>query len=182
MILNGTPYGGSGGLAGEVGHWRIGRDAGPARYGKSGSFEAFCSGNGIVAWYRELSGQDAVHDGLSALAVAGRARHGDPVAIEVFAQAADRLGRGLALLVDALAPQVVVIGGIYVYANDLLRDGAARALLAEAHPQLVARCRVLPAELAGLLGSYASCCVALRSVVDRQRDARDGTQSAPVAG
>ena len=134
LILNGTPYGGSGGLAGEVGHWRIGRDAGPARYGKSGSFEAFCSGNGIVAWYRELSGQDAVHDGLSALAVAGRARHGDPVAIEVFAQAADRLGRGLALLVDALAPQVVVIGGIYVYANDLLRDGAERALLAEAAP------------------------------------------------
>ena len=96
----------------------------------------------------------------------------------MFAQAADRLGQGVALLVDALAPQVVVIGGIYVYANDLLRDGAERALLAEAHPQLVAGCRVLPAELGALLGSYASCCVALRSLVDRQRNASDGSQSA----
>ncbi len=177
LILNGSPYGGSGGLAGEVGHWRIGRDVGPARYGKSGSFEAFCSGSGIVEWYRELSGQDA-REGISALVVANRARDGDPVAREVFAQAADRLGQGVALLVDALAPQVVVIGGIYVYANDLLRDGAERALLAEAHPQLVAGCRVLPAELGALLGSYASCCVALRSLVDRQRNASDGSQSA----
>jgi glucokinase len=72
----------------------------------------------------------------------------------------------------------VVIGGIYVYANDLLRDGAERALLAEAHPQLVARCRVLPAELGALLGSYASCCVALRSLAERQGDASDGNQSA----
>jgi glucokinase len=182
MILNGATYEGSGGLAGEVGHWRIGRDVGPARYGKRGSFEAFCSGNGIVEWYRELSGGDTVPDGLSAMAVAGRARHGDPVATKVFAQAADRLGRGVALLVDALAPQVVVIGGIYVYANDLLRNGAERALLAEAHPRLVARCRVVPAELGAQLGSYASCCVALRSIVDRRRDARDGRQSVPVAG
>jgi glucokinase len=181
LILNGSPYGGSGGLAGEVGHWRIGRAVGPARYGKSGSFEAFCSGNGIVEWYRELSGGDAVHDDLSALVVADRARGGEPVATEVFAQAADRLGRGVALLVDALAPQAVVIGGIYVYANDLLRDGAERALLAEAHPQLVARCRVLPAELGPLLGSYASCCVALRSLVSRHRHAGDGNQSAFVA-
>ncbi len=29
LILNGLPYGGSGGLAGEVGHWRIGSDVGP---------------------------------------------------------------------------------------------------------------------------------------------------------
>ncbi len=72
--------------------------------------------------------------------------------------------------------------GIYGYANDLLAEGTERALLAEAHPQLVARCQVLPAELAELLGSYASCCVALRSVVDRQRDVRYGSQSAPVAG
>jgi glucokinase len=170
LVLNGSPYAGSGGLAGEVGHWRIGPDIGPARYGKSGSFEAFCSGNGIVEWYRELSGQGAADDELSALVVADRARHGDPVAAEVFAQAADGLGRGVALLVDALAPQVVVIGGIYVYANDLLRHGAERALLAEAHPQLATRCRVRPAELGALLGSYASCCVALRSIVDRHRD------------
>ncbi len=180
LILNGSPYGGNGGLAGEVGHWRIGRDVGPARYGKSGSFEAFCSGNGIVEWYRELSGRDSAQEGLSALVVANRARQGDPVAKEVFARAADRLGRGVALLVDALAPQVVVIGGIYVYANDLLREGAELALRAEALPQLMGGCRVLPAELGTELGSYASCCVALRSLVDRQGSAMDGNQSALI--
>ena len=47
MILNGRIYEGTNGMAGEVGHTRL-SGFGPVGYGKSGSFEGFCSGGGIA--------------------------------------------------------------------------------------------------------------------------------------
>ncbi len=47
LILNGKLYGGTNGMAGEAGHIRLSR-FGPVGYGKAGSFEGFCSGNGIA--------------------------------------------------------------------------------------------------------------------------------------
>lgn len=47
LILNGKLYSGTNDNAGEVGHIRLDR-LGPVGYGKSGSFEGFCSGGGIA--------------------------------------------------------------------------------------------------------------------------------------
>ena len=47
IIANGRLYSGANGGAGEVGHVRLAED-GPVGYGKSGSFEGFCSGGGIA--------------------------------------------------------------------------------------------------------------------------------------
>ena len=47
LILDGKLYCGSNDNAGEVGHIRLDR-FGPVGYGKSGSFEGFCSGGGIA--------------------------------------------------------------------------------------------------------------------------------------
>ena len=46
LILNGKLYEGASGMAGEIGHIRI-REDGPVGFGKMGSFEGFCGGNGI---------------------------------------------------------------------------------------------------------------------------------------
>ena len=47
LILNGKLYCGANNNAGEVGHIRLDR-FGPVGYGKAGSFEGFCSGNGLA--------------------------------------------------------------------------------------------------------------------------------------
>jgi len=47
LILDGQLYSGTNDNAGEVGHIRLDR-FGPVGYGKSGSFEGFCSGSGIA--------------------------------------------------------------------------------------------------------------------------------------
>lgn len=155
MILGGELYRGASGLAGEVGHCRIGLASGPAKYGKAGSFEGFCSGAGISAWYQHWGG-----DLVPAQTVAERARAGEDLARQVFDQASRQLGHGVAILVDSLAPQVVVIGGIFGYANDLLRPGMEKVLGEEVHPRILSVCKVVPAELGQRIGSYASCCVA----------------------
>jgi glucokinase len=161
LILNGAPYRGAGDLAGEVGHWRIGPDVGPVHYGKRGSFEGYCSGSGIAEWYQYFGGSAAAEAALSAQEIARRARDGDEVAVRVFDQAARQLGRGIALLVDALAPELVVVGGIYGYATDLIDGGMRAGLAQEAHSRLAEGARVVSAQLGREVGSYASCGVAL---------------------
>lgn len=47
LILDGRLYNGADSMAGEVGHVRMDIN-GPVGYGKSGSFEGFCSGSGIA--------------------------------------------------------------------------------------------------------------------------------------
>ena len=47
LILNGRLYTGTNDMAGEIGHIRLEAN-GPVGYGKSGSFEGFCSGGGIA--------------------------------------------------------------------------------------------------------------------------------------
>ena len=47
LILNGRLYEGTSDSAGELGHIRL-APFGPVGYGKGGSFEGFCSGNGIA--------------------------------------------------------------------------------------------------------------------------------------
>ena len=47
LILGGRLYVGASDMAGEVGHMRMSEN-GPVGYGKSGSFEGFCSGGGIA--------------------------------------------------------------------------------------------------------------------------------------
>ena len=53
LILNGSLYRGSSGMAGEVGHIRLSK-GGSFGYGKEGSFEGFCSGNGIKEMARRM--------------------------------------------------------------------------------------------------------------------------------
>jgi glucokinase len=161
MILDGGLYRGVGDLAGEVGHWRIGPELGPVHYGKQGSFEGYCSGGGIVEWYEYFGGTAGADAALSAEVIARRARAGEEPATRVFDQAARQLGRGIALLVDALAPELVIVGGIYGYATDLLQPGMLSAFAEEAHPRLAEGTKIVPAQLGREVGSYASCSVAL---------------------
>jgi glucokinase len=164
LILDGKLYGGTGGLAGEVGHWRVAGPDGPVHHSKAGSLESICSGSGIASTYSRLGDMPAERGTLTARTIAQRARSGEPLARSVFDAAARQLGMAVAYLADLLAPDVVVIGGIYGYATDLLSDGMDAVLTAEVLPAVRRQLRVLPAGLGPMTGSYASCCVALHRI------------------
>jgi glucokinase len=173
LILDGRLYAGTNGMAGEAGHIRLEAD-GPVGYGKSGSFEGFCSGGGIArlasAAAERMLAQGpgplfcrsaADLGGITAETVASAAHRGDPAALEVFETAGKSLGRGLAVLVDLFNPQRIVIGSIYVRQQDLLEPSMLAELEKEALPQALSVCRVLPAGLGENLGNLASLSVAL---------------------
>lgn len=172
LILNGHLYSGTNDLAGEVGHLRL-APAGPLGYGKQGSFEGFCSGGGIADLARNMA-KDALFRGetpvfcpntaqidqVNAQSVANAAFAGDSLAREVFRICGDALGKALALLVDILNPQAIVIGSIYERSGVLLEESMRRSLETEALPGALAVCRILPAQLGDGIGDYAALGVA----------------------
>jgi glucokinase len=173
LILDGRLYSGASDLAGEVGHVRL-SDSGPIGYGKSGSFEGFCSGGGIARCAREhlerlrAEGERpafAPEDGaeITARMVIDAARAGDKTACAIMDTAARYLGRGLAILIDILNPEAIVIGSIFTRAQDLLWPGAQAELRREALSGSVSACRVLPAALGEQIGDFA--CLSLASTL-----------------
>ena len=170
LILGGKLWQGSRGLAGEAGHIRLAED-GPVGYRKKGSFEGFCSGNGMAQLGRAAA-KKALDEGkvlpycksyddldrISAKLLADYAREGEPVAKSVFDETATRLGQGLAIVFDLLDIEVAVIGSIFTRCEDLLREGMEKVLFAEALSG--SDCKVLPAALGEKIGDYAALSVA----------------------
>lgn len=160
LILDGRLYSGTNDMAGEVGHMRLLAD-GPVGYGKRGSFEGFCSGGGLrqLAQMRfdAYDGETTLTaDDLSAKAVAAAADAGDALAQAIYAECGGMLGRGLAVLVDVLNPERIVLGSIYARSGHLLREGMLRTLRAEALPRSLDVCAVVPASLGDDIGDYAA--------------------------
>ncbi len=173
LILNGQLYSGTNDMAGEVGHIRLEPD-GPVGYGKAGSFEGFCSGGGIAKLARSmaeeqlqagklpaLSPTTADLDSITAETVGDAAQHGDSLAMEVFAIVGRQLGRALAVLVDILNPERIVIGSIYPRQMAVLEPTVGQILRAEALPRSLSVCEVVPAGLGEAVGDLASLSVAL---------------------
>lgn len=173
LILNGRLYAGTNDMAGEVGHMRLEED-GPVGYGKAGSFEGFCSGGGIAQLARAAAlrsiergeypsfcpDRDALF-GITTQKVGEAAQAGDPLALDIFRQVAVRLGRGLAVLVDILNPERIVIGSIYGRQRSILEPLVLEELRKEALPHSIDVCEIVPAGLDDSVGDLASLSVAL---------------------
>ncbi len=171
LVLNGALYAGTNDNAGEVGHIRL-SDFGPIGYGKAGSFEGFASGGGIAQLARFavkerlMMGQsvpwcaDGNLDAITAKTVAEAAQGGDALAKEIYQTSATYLGRALAYLIDILNPEVIVIGSIFVRAEELIRPFMQAVIQKEALPAAACVCEVKPAELGEQIGDVASLSIA----------------------
>ena len=172
LILNGKLYDGTNGNAGEVGHMRM-SDWGPVGYGKSGSFEGFCSGNGVAALGRMLA-QEELQCGravsycqtmddlpaVTAKSIAEAAKAGHADAKRVYALCGEKLGAGLSILMDILNPECIVIGSVFARSEELLRDSMQAVIDREALLFTRTACRVVPAALGDSIGDYAALSIA----------------------
>jgi glucokinase len=155
LILDGKLYRGANGLAGEAGHIRMSED-GPLGYGKRGSLEGWCSGGGLSAAYYDAYGEQ-----ISGGEVCIRAEKGDDKALAVIGQSARMLGRGLALLIDLINPDRIVIGSIFARSEALFRAVVEKIIHEEALHPAASVCTVHPARLGEALGDTAAVCVAV---------------------
>jgi glucokinase len=153
LILDGKPYRGAIGAGAELGHMVLQLD-GPACGGGCdgfGHFEALASGQTADEAAVALLGSGATaHDLVT------RAREGDPEAAAAMTEIGRRLGAGIGSLVNIFQPEVVVIGGGFAAAGDLLFGPAKEVVAREALAPGRDLVRIVPAELgpkAGLVGA-----------------------------
>jgi len=159
LIINGQVLRGATDTAGEVGHLRLAWN-GPIGFGKVGSWEGFASGQGLVElaaimfpyrWRRSTPIREIVESMLA----------DDADALAVAAEAGKWMGRGMALLVDTLNPQMIVLGSLAVVLGDRILTPARLALAEEALPQAVAVCEIVPATLGMRIGDVAALMAAI---------------------
>jgi predicted NBD/HSP70 family sugar kinase len=108
IILNGQLVRGSSGLAGEFGHVAI-DEAGPqCSCGNYGCWEVFASNSAAVRYYNDLGNRKPVKTFAEIITLA---RLGNRRAAKTLARMAEYLGKGIAMLVTGLAPELIVIVG-----------------------------------------------------------------------
>ena len=172
LILNGQLYEGTSDSAGELGHIRL-APFGPVGYGKTGSFEGFCSGGGIaqlaktyvmeqlqMGKHPEICPTAEDLDSLTAEKVCNAARQGDSLAKRIVETCGHMLGVGLSIVLDLLNPERVVIGSVFTRARDLLWPAAEAVILEEALEYTRQVCQVVPCGLTESVGDIAALTVA----------------------
>jgi glucokinase len=159
IIVNGQVLHGASDTAGEIGHWRLAED-GPLAYGKRGSWESFASGSGLVHLASRMyparwNPKTPIRDLVDAML------RFDEEAMRVATVAGEYLGRGLALLIDAFNPQVIVLGALAGVLQERILAPAREVVALEALPQAVAACEILPSVLGSRIGDVAALMAAL---------------------
>ncbi|MBE9583212.1 ROK family protein [Mucilaginibacter sp. JRF] len=175
LILNGQLYSGISDLAGEVGHIRL-ADNGPVGFGKAGSFEGFCSGGGIaqiaqtvareyIQVGKSVSFCNSLADlsSITAKAVAEAAYNGDEPAVQVYQITARQLGKALAIFIDMLNPEMIILGSIYGRTRELIEPLMMEVIKQEAYFESWQACKIVPAGLSENIGDMAALCLAVMS-------------------
>ncbi len=176
LILNGSLYRGASDMAGEAGHIRL-SDFGPVGYGKSGSFEGFCSGGGI-AQLGKIKAMEKLQMGIStsyckdigdienisAKKIADLAKEGYDDAAQIFKISARKLGLGLSFIIDILNPEKIIIGSIFERCESLFREEMEKVLSEECLSYSLNACTVTSAMLGDKIGDLAAISVAINGL------------------
>lgn len=144
LMLDGKLYGGAGGFAGEVGHMTLVPDGPQCNCGNRGCWETLIGPTAINARVQQAAalGQTPwllalpeVHHDVSAIRmqhVLAAAEHGEAAVRHVLDEVGRYLGIGIASLVNAFNPSLVVLGGILSLAGPYILPRAQQEVKARA--------------------------------------------------
>lgn len=168
IVIGGRLYGGSDGVAGELGHQVIDLDGPYCNCGGRGHLEAVCSGTALAKLGTEAARSGASPTlaaalvrrgaaGLEGRDVALAAEAGDPAATVIVERSIGAFAAACVGYANVFNPELIVVGGSMAMAmGDGLLDPARRAVASTAFRIPRARLRIVPAALGddvGLLGA-----------------------------
>lgn len=170
-MVGGHPVMGCDGAAGELGHVIIDPCATDrCNCGRQGCLEAIVSSPNLVRQYLEKTGKRRSRVVAErVIEVFERAREGEPAAVEVIERAARFLGLGLANLVNVLNPELIVLGGDLIHAEDLFLPRLVRELSKNVHPLLMKSLEIKSSTLGADIGLLGAASVAFHGVL-RERE------------
>jgi len=169
MILNGSLFRGQNGFAGEFSHIPLFTNGRLCGCGKTGCLETETSLSVIVEKARKGLSEGkaselnqslltAEHPHQSCEAVTAAARSGDRFAVQLFSESAYTIGRGVAILIHLLNPDIIILSGRGSLAGKVWEAPIQHALNEHCIPRLAANTEIEISSLgyeAELIGAAA---------------------------
>lgn len=173
MMVNGELYSGTTGTSGELGHVVINPHGPKCECGNYGCIEAVSSANAISKAAREQLKQQensilwemcgADPNKIEAKTVFDAAKQGDLIACEIIDNAIEYLGLGLALMINLLDPQYIILEGGMANAGDILTDKLETVIARHRMKYAGMRCKMVVSEF----GSDAAAIGGASLVLDK---------------
>lgn len=161
LILDGKPYRGVDGTAGEIGHICVVPDGLPCGCGSYGCVEQYASARAITRIANELQSRIFYE---SSKQVFDAAANGDEIATEAFRRMGNHLGVALAALVNVLNPELIAIGGGAAGGWEFFIDQITATIRNHAFAPPAERVRIVRATLGGAAGILGAARLAFDSV------------------
>jgi predicted NBD/HSP70 family sugar kinase len=152
LIVDGRPFRGAFGAAGEVGHMVVDDNGAICRCGNRGCLETVASGPALTRLLGESRGKEPTVTEMIALA-----HEGDLGCRRAIADAGRHLGRAVGALCNLFNPEMVVVGGDLSAAGELLLGPLRESVMRSAVPMATGGLDVV----AGVLGDRANVLGAL---------------------
>ena len=128
VVIQGSPYSGDHGCAGELGHIaiRFGEEALPCTCNSRGHLESYAGAKGVIARLQkkiEAAPHQPVSESLRSsdvtpLEIAHQAEAGCDICLELIDETGDYIGQAIGLLGQVIDPAVVLLGGAMTFGGN----------------------------------------------------------------
>ncbi|MFM2183851.1 MAG: hypothetical protein RJB61_2145 [Actinomycetota bacterium] len=171
VIVDGALLRGASGFAGEVGHMTVEPGGVPCACGSRGCWETTIGMRALLAstvpdLAPALLGDRRLAPEQRIAPVTERAASGDPTALAGLSRFGEWLGVGLANIVDAYNPEVIVLGGFLPLLAEWIEDAARRSLADHALSGALAACQLEFSSLGLSAGAVGGTILAAAHVFD----------------
>jgi predicted NBD/HSP70 family sugar kinase len=130
ILVDGKVYYGKSGFSGEFGHIPFYNNEIICQCGKRGCLETEASGNALIRLFKEKIRSGSTSqllnkfddlDNLKLQQIIEAAQNDDMLSIELIAEIGEKIGRGIALLINIFNPELVLLGGTLAQTGDYIR-------------------------------------------------------------
>lgn len=131
IMINSHLYYGKSGFAGEFGHIPLFNNEIICKCGKKGCLETEASGQALLRLFKEkvaqgsstsiITQQKMQIDDIILDDIIKAVQYDDVLSIELIAQIGEKLGRGIALLINIFNPELVILGGSLAATGEYIR-------------------------------------------------------------
>ncbi len=173
VFTDGRPYAGRSGMAGELGHVAIDERGPRCTCGNRGCLEMLASTPAVLRRARERLAESPHPSMLSEAHALNRitlqvlheaAQAGDKLAIQVLTETGTDVGRVLAIALNLLDPEMVVLGGPLVHEGGVLVDAVRREARLRALPHISRALRIACDDQGAMAGARGAAFLALDAI------------------
>ncbi len=137
ILIDGKIFYGKSGFSGEFGHIPFFNNEIICHCGKKGCLETEASGYALLRNFNNkiekgfsssLVKKGTINESIRVIDIVQAAKAEDILSIELIAEIGEKIGKGIAVLINILNPELVILGGILAQSEDFIRLPTITAL------------------------------------------------------